>query len=825
MYTHHPAWIMPSLARIARRVIVEDFAADLRNGIRQLRASPAFTGATLLTMALGVGATTAMFGIEHTLTAPSVEVAQSATLVHVGQGAVGDCAACGTIARGTFIDVRNSSRTLADFALVAPWRAILRGAQRTEIVSGAQVTPGFFSMLGIRALIGRTITRADSVDGARDIVVLSEPFWIARFGGDSAIVGRTITLDGRARTVLGVVPRRMAFPENVQVWSPLAFEPGDAANHVLAGDDAFARLRPGVSLAGARAELAVTGRRIVAANDAGMRGLAIDLESFQKWETPNAEDDIPLFVAVGMVLCVACVNLAGLLLARLTARRREIAVRAALGATRGRLARQLLTETLLLTALSGVLGAVVAAAGIRLVRDGMPAFVSEALPRWRTMHLDATALAIALGTSVLTGLVIALWPAMQAAGPQLVETVKNGSRGASGGGSVSRLRRALIVVELALAIVLLSAAGLLARSARNLHRARPGFRADHVLTFRVTAPATSASGERSPQWDHLAAALSMLPDAVRVGAVVGGPYARGAATSAFVVDGNAPVPSARRPIARMTSADPAFFATLEVPIRRGRAFQPTDRDSMPRVAVIDERLAHTVFGASDPLGRSLVIDSVSWRIVGIAAETAPTVRRGFGPRIAGEIYRPLAQVPSRMVQYVVRTRSDPLRLARDAARIVSGVDRDLAVTNVSTLAAAAEDASAPDRVLADAMIGFALAAVLISMIGLYGVVSYLVEQRMREFGIRRALGADAASLFALVLGESGRLTAIGAALGLAGALGAGRVVSAVLVDESAADPLTLGTVIVVMAAIALASTYPPARRAARADPMQALRQE
>jgi putative ABC transport system permease protein len=349
---------------------------DLRHARRQLAASRAFTVTTIFTLALGIGATTIMFGIERTLTDVHLEVANPATLVHVGQAAQGACAACGALATGNVRALQQSARTFARFAFATRWSAILRGDARGELLIGARVSSGFFNTICVRPLLGRVFSQADSAEGHANVVMLGESFWRGRLGGDSAVVGRTLVIDGAPRLVVGIVPKGAVLPERTEVWAPLVVDQTADANRTVGDGEAFARLAAGTTLDAARAEIRTIGARLVAQHPADLRGVSFDAERFSEWETPPRADDIPLFVVVYMVLGVACLNLAGLLLARLTARRKEIAIRVALGASRPRIVRQLLTETTLLTLIGGVAGAGIAAIGIRLVRDLMPAFVS-----------------------------------------------------------------------------------------------------------------------------------------------------------------------------------------------------------------------------------------------------------------------------------------------------------------------------------------------------------------------------------------------------------------------------------------------------------------
>jgi putative ABC transport system permease protein len=816
-----------AVATQTRGLMFSQVREDLRHARRQFAGSRAFTVTTIFTLALGIGATTMMFGIERTLTDVHLDVASPATLVHIGQGANGTCAACGALATGNFTTLQASTHGLAAFAFATPWRAILRGDERGELLAGARVSSGFFSTLGVRPLLGRVFSPADSAEGHANIVMLAESFWRGRLGGDSAVVGRRLVMDGTPRVVVGIVPKGAVLPQGTEVWAPLIVEPIAAANHATGDGDAFARLSAEMTLDAARADIRTIGARLVARYPADLHGVSFDAERFSDWETPSRADDIPLFVVVYMVLGVACLNLAGLLLARLTARRKEIAIRAALGASRPRLVRQLLTETTLLTLIGGAAGAGIAAVGIRLVRDLMPAFVSEAVPRWHDLHLDGQAFALALVTSALTGVAIGLLPALRFTRGGVVEDLKLDSRSASAGGKVSRTRRGLVVAEIALTVVLLGSAGLLARSVANQRAAHDGFRSENALTFRVTAPPSviGHAASDSLYWVRLAQRLAGLPNVIGVSPALGLPYSPAAPTEAFAVAGRPAAVHGQESTSRIVVAGPGYFSTLGISIRAGRSFDASDRGDAPHVAIIDERVARIVFGTTAPIGQTLVIDKVPWRIVGVAAETRPNARRQLAVTTLGEIYLPLAQRPTTVLQFVVRTRGQPLQLARDAMATVHEFDRDLAVTQVQTFAALVDNALAPYRVFTGVMIGFAMAALTIALIGLYGIVSFVVAQRTREFGIRRALGAETAGLFRLVLGESAVLAAIGVGIGVLGALGAGRVMRVALVDVSAGDPVTLGATVVVMMLVAVGAAYGPARRAARVDPMVVLRDE
>jgi predicted permease len=458
----------------------------------------------------------------------------------------------------------------------------------------------------------------------------------------------------------------------------------------------------------------------------------------------------------------------------------------------------------------------------------MPGFVVELLPNWTAMRMDVPSLLVALGTGALTGFVIGLWPAWRFGRPTLVNVLKDGARSATSAGGASRTRRALVVAEVAFAIVLLAAAGLLARTLRNLHSVQPGFRADHLLTFRVTGP-PHLQGDSTPvdslKFERLARLLDRVPAVVRAAPVYGAPYTHSASTNGFGIRATESDKPGHGLSVQMVPAGVDYFSTLEIPITRGRPFTEADRPDAARVAIIDETVARQFFKELDPIGQYIKIDSLYWQVVGIAGDTRYGARNRKPATYPGEIYRPIAQWPWRQAQFVVRTHGNPLDVAPALQGVVRDFDRDLAVTRIQTMSSVITEDVAPDRLISGMMLGFAGAAMLIAAIGLYGVISYGVAQRVREFGIRRALGAESSALVSLVLGQGVRLAGTGALLGVIGAVATTRLMRSVLYGVSPGDPLTLGGVVVTMCIVGLAASYLPARRASLADPMVSLREE
>jgi putative ABC transport system permease protein len=806
---------------------LDHLTQDVRYAARQLAASPAFSGAVVLTLALGIGATTTLYTLNTTFSGDPNPLPHESQLVHVAQG-TGGCNACWRITKGNYITIRDESRTLAGVSLISDWGAILRGPEHGEAIDGSRVTPGYFETLGVSAMLGRTFSAADTSSDRRNVVVLSEPFWRTQFGADSSVVGRTIVLDAAPYQIIGVVAKPLVFPRNTALWAPLMLTAADAEDRSWTDHNAVATLRPGVWLPQARAELAAIGARVAAAYPTAMRNWTFDAMPFAAWRTTGGGDQVRMLgISVSLLLLMACINLAGLLIARLTVRRRELAVRAAMGADASRIARQLLTETIALTVIGGGLGGALAAGVVRAVRVGMPPFIREAVPGWDALHVDWRAFVVALATGAVTGVVIGVWPAVRFAKISLVDVLKDGAPSTSASGGVSKTRRALVVAQTAFAIVLLAAAGLLARSLRNLSAVEPGFRVDHVLTLRVSAPPRppgSTEPVDSLRFDRLANAFTVLPGVTNAAAVFGLPYGQMASTQGFTIDGRTG-DAAREVSVQMVSVTPDYFATLQIPIVRGRVFTSADHSGAPRVTIIDQTVARRHFRDENPVGRAIVIDSLPWTIVGVAGDVHNNARGSHVSLNAGEVYRPSAQAPRRWMQVILRTRADPSTVAQDVIRTLGAFSTDLAATRIEPMEQLVDDGTALDKALAAMVTGFAAAAVLITAVGLYALISYGVATRTREFGIRRALGAESSAIAALVLGQGLRLAAVGAVVGVAGALAVMRLLRSLLFGVSPADPLTLGAVVALMCGVGIASAYVPARRAVRVDPMTCLREE
>ena len=791
--------------------VMKGFAKDLAYATRTLRASPGFAIATVVTLGLGIGASLMVHGYGRLARPGPRGLEDPGRLVALGEGQPG-CPRCLSLSSGDFGALRDRARSFEQMSLFEEWEPTLRGTDTGELLDGLRVTPEIFNTLGTRPLLGRLFVTDDGTPGNDRVVVIGEHAWRSRLGGDSTVIGRTVILDRMPFTVVGVVSGGLVFPDAgdpAEVWAPMAWSPETASDRTNRGYQVVARLREGATVQAASAELAILSRP--AAGEAP--GITGD-PTYRA--TPLLEEDMfgsvpPMLVAaVGLVLLITWTNLAGLLVARLSARRGELTVRLALGAAPMRIVRQLLAEATLLAGLGSLCAVGVAFAGARILLGA-------------TQPLDLRAMGLVLSLGLISGMAVSAWPAFRFARPRGASRLSNTSRTATGGVETDRARGALIVAEVALATVLLSATALLARSFQNVHQIEPGFNADRVLALRVWDPPPDPGAEPpSERVDRLIETLQALPGVVRAGGVLGLPFGLGAPTRDFELEGHPVLEPVARHRARMQAATPDYFASLEVPLLRGRSFSHADGADAPRVVILNQAAATRFFPDQDPIGRGVLMDGVRWEIVGVVG----TVFDGDQEQLSTpEIYRPMRQWPRSSVWIAMRTRGVPAALGPEVRAAVREFDPDIAITNMLTMDALRASSMSAEGGLLRVMTGFALAAILMSAVGLYGLVSYSVSQRTREFGVRKALGAPTAAVLRLVLAQGLRLTAGGAAIGIAGAVLTLRAMRSLLFGVSPADPLTLGAVVAAVCGVSLLATYMPAKRATRVDAITSLSSE
>jgi predicted permease len=794
---------------------------DLRFAARTLRRNIGFTTAAVLTLALGIGANAAIFSVVNAVLLRPLPYADADRLAMVwgwydGFGKT-------TTSLPDFRDLRERTKAFSQLAARHGTVFNLTGQGEPEQLQADRVTANFFPMLGVRPMLGRAfLPDEERVGGNDDVVVLSYGLWQRRFGGEPGIVGRTLQLSGRPYTVVGVAPRDFRFMSDVDLWAPLR---ADTAGHRRAEYlTVLGRLAPGATVEGATADIAGIFAQLATEYPETNGSIRSRVIGMREDLVGDVRPALLVFSgAVALVLLIACANVANLLLARASAREREMAVRAAIGAGRGRIVRQLLTESLLIAALGAGLGLALAAVGL----DALRAMNAELLPRFQEVHIDAMAVGFALLLALGTGLLFGLAPALRLSANALGGALREGTRSAAGGAAL-RLRNALVLAEVALALVLLVGAGLLLRSFQQLNRVDLGFQPAQLLTYRVVLPTAKydSAALLPPVYDEIAQRTRAIPG-VRSAAVAGDLPMNGSGYLSFAIDGRVPPPDAMEDV-QPFAVSPDYFATLGIPLRSGRLFTASDAPGAPPVALVNEEMVRRYFDGRDPIGRRVTFgdpadsSSVWWTVVGVVGDVA---QEGVTAKPYAQLYRPLAQSPRRGVFVVARTTVAPMAVASGARAALEAVDPELPLTSLMTMEERIGENLLRPRVNTLLLAVFAGIALALAAIGIYGVISYAVAQRTREIGIRMALGATAGDVKRLVVRQGMTPALLGVALGAVGALAATRLMASLLYGVTATDPLTFVVVALFLGAIALLAAYVPARRATRVEPVTALREE
>jgi putative ABC transport system permease protein len=732
------------------------------------------------------------------------------------------------IAPATFAAYRDETGVFAEIGAATDLLVNITGGGEPEAVIGYRFSDEVFKALAVPPALGRTFLPEEDRPGHDRVAVISHKLWQRRYAGDPGLVGRSVTLNGRDHVVVGVMPAD--FPSGpVEVWTPLALDPAQAADHERRFLRVFARLKPGVTLGDATAALARVARRLEQErpqDHAGWTALAEPITERMVRDIRPAL--LVLMAAVGLVLLIACANVANLLLVRAAARERETAVRVALGAGRGRIVRQWLAESLLICAVGGAAGILLAYWGVDLLLALFPRHLGNvAIPRLEAIHIDARVLGFGLLLTLGTALVFGLVPALRSAGADPVDHLREGGRGGEGPRR-GRVRRALVVTEVALALVLASGAALMVRSFARLQEGRLGFDPENVLTFRVMLPEERYDEARQRAFvDDVVARITRLPGVQTAGAATFLPLSGWGGQRAFAVDG-APAPApGQEPSADFRTVAGDFLGALRTPLIQGRGFTARDREDAPLVAIVNQAFARR-FLPGGALGRRIDMRIVTsdvprWReVVGVAADLR---HRGLAEEVRPEVFVPFRQEPLPLIGFAVRTAGDPLALAGAARREVWAVDPDQPVSYVLALETMAAESLTLRRASMLVLVFFAATALALAALGLYGVMAHVVAQRTHEIGVRMALGAERARVMRMVVGQGLRLAGAGLALGLVGSLALTRVLSSMLFGVSPTDPATLATAALLLAATALVASAIPARRATRVDPMVALRYE
>ncbi|HEV2803543.1 MAG TPA: ABC transporter permease [Chthoniobacterales bacterium] len=797
---------------------------EIRYALRQLMKAPSFTAVAIITLALGIGACTAIFSVVNTVLLRPLDNPDPERIVIIRETQLPQFPEF-SVSPPNYLDWEKQTKSYEHLAAYAGATLNMTGDGEPQRLTAIKATAHYFEVMGIKPVLGRMLLPEEDAPGKNHVVVLSYGFWQRVFGGARDIVGKTIQLNGEPYNVVGVGPAGFSVSSKLDVWTPMAFKPEETANDARGGHyiNVVGRLKPGVSVAQARAELTVIADQLAKQYPDPQKGWGIFMMPLQDYLVRDVKPVLyTLLGAVGCVLLIACANLANLLLARATARHREISIRAALGAGRGRLIRQLLTESVVLALCGGAAGVLLARWGL----DALLALAPTSLPRITEIHLDSGVLFFSLALSVVTGLVFGIAPAWLAARTDMNEALKQGSRGSTEGGARGRLRSALVVVEVTLALVLLGGAGLLARSFIQLAKVDPGFNPENATLMRLTVPERKYK-EKEQQTAFANALLERvknLPGVQAVGITHSMPLV-GDYVLGFNIEGRPAVDPADLPSTNYYAITPDYFRAMGIRLVRGRVFTAQDDAKAPRVAIINETMARQFFPNEDPIGKRINITNGpdTWReIVGIVGDIK---QYGVDKATSAQSYEPFAQVPFTSFNVVIRTKGSPAGLLGSLRPAVYAVDKDQPVGIIRPLEEIMADSIARQRFAMMLLTVFSGVALVIAAVGIYGVMAYNVVQRTGEFGIRMALGAQQRDVLRLVLTQGGKLIGLGLLIGLIATLAASRAMGSMLFNTSAYDPLTLATITVVLAAVALVACFFPANRATKVNPIEALRAE
>ena len=798
---------------------------DMRYGLRTLLAKPGFTLVAVVTLALGIGATSTIFSFVNGILLRPLPYQDSERLVLIDETAVKRGMSSAGVSFPNFVDWREQNGVFAGVAAYDDRSfALTGGGGEPEQLSGGIVSANTFELLGVRPMLGRTFRSDEDGPDQSDVVILSHGLWERRYGANSSVVGQTIVVNNRAREVVGVMPLGFKFPETAELWIPLTPEvKGWTRNDH--GISAVGRLKPGMSLEQAQADMSAVARRIEEQNPVTNEGMGVNLIPLRDGLVGGYRKALLLLLGVvGLVLAVACANVANLLLARASARQRELAVRAALGASRWRVFRQLLTESLLLGVTGGALGLLLAMWGLDLLLAAIPID----LPFWMKFTLDWRVLGFAAGTALLTSLIFGVAPALQASRVDINETLKEGGRGGAGA-SRHRLRRALVIVEVALSLILLISAGLMMRSFLRLQQVNPGLNAENVLTLRVSLPNAKydVPEKRQDFFKQLLERTRALPGVQSAGAISYLPLSGGGWGRSITIEDHPVVSVGQAPSINHCVITPDYFRAMGITLLTGRDFTEADSRDAAKVTIIDERLAREYWPNESPLGKRVRFgppeDNEPWHtIVGVVGEVK---HESLNLTQRKSVYLPHAQVSIGGMALVVRTRANPESLAAAVRSQVKELDPNQPVTAVSTMSEVVSRSVWQPRLYAILFGVFAAVALLLASVGIYGVMSYAVTQRTHEIGIRMALGAQRGDVLRLVIGQGMWLALVGIGIGVLASLGLTRLMQSLLFGVGATDPGTFAGVAALLTAAALIACYIPARRATKVDPMIALRYE
>ena len=796
---------------------------DLRYAVRLLLRTPGFTLVAVLTLALGIGANTAIFTVVNAIVLKPLPYPAADRLVMIWQDLR---ARSGPedewLTPGNYADLRQAKDVVSDIAVMSGWRPALTGMGDVEPIPGEQVSHEYFRVLGVSPALGRNFTPQDDVPNAPRVVIVSDGFWRTRFGGDSSAIGRVIALGGEPHQVIGVMPRafRPVLLGMSEIWRPLRLNTANPSRGAIVLRS-VARLPEHVPLERAQAAAATLSKQLETTYPQYNEKMVFNVMPLHDRVVGNVRPALLALVgAVGFVLLIACANIANLLLARGSARGRELAVRAALGAARGRVVRQLLTESVLLAAVGGLAGVLF---GV-WATDGLLSLAPDSLPRLNEVRLEPRVLAYASAITLLTGVIFGLGPAIQSARAGVTQSLKDGTRGSTGVGGRA-MRRVLIGVEVALALILLTGGGLLLRGFIDLQRMDLGFRPDNILVGFVNPPRTTYTtpASRIAFFDQVLEKASALPGVQQAALSSIIPLGGGDNDTSFSIEGRPePRTQSETPVTWYRRISAGYFDVMGITLKAGHAFAA--REAAPSV-VINEAFVKKYFPNEEPLGKRLRFnpDMPAFTIIGVVADVK--VAGALEPESRVESYVPYWQLPDTGTAVVLKTAGSPTPLAAPLRQAVLTIDRNVPVSNIEPLADIVRDSIDQPRFVMGLAGTFAVLALALAAIGIYGVMAYIVSQRTTEFGVRMALGAERREVFRLVLRDALQLTLAGVVVGIAGSLLLSRSLGALNYGIPGADPMTLAATSTALVLVAVVASLVPARRATSVDPIEALRAE
>jgi putative ABC transport system permease protein len=802
----------------------------MRYAARMLLKRPGVTLVAALAMALGIGANTTIFSTVHALILKPFSFARQEQLAVVWEQNLAVGSVRGAVAPGNFIDWREQNQTCEQLVAIEQYNFDLADGDQPERFAGYRVTAGFFDALSATAAYGRTFLPEEYEAGHENVVALKHSFWQERFGADPRIVGRTLAINGKSFTVVGVMPPEFNYPyRGGQMWTPLVFNHMQRTDRRWHNLEVMGLLKPGVGIEQAQADLGEIARRAQTEfpeTNSGRSAFVVSLTADAVRGTAVA---MPALIGAAIfVLLIACVNVANLLLARAATRQKEVAVRMALGATRGRIIRQLLTESVLLAGLGGALGLLISVWAIEGLARGIPEDFARFIPGWNHFGLNRAAFAFTFMVSVLAGLLFGLAPAWQAAKTNLSEALKDGGKATTGAGARPRLQNAFVVTEIALSLVLLISAGLLMRSFVELLRSDLGISPENVLALEVALPRDGYKQEsqRRDFYDQLLRRVESMPGVAEAGAVSAVPISgRGNNSVAFQIAGRPAFPKGQEPYVQYRVATPGYFKAIGTALSRGRLFTSREDATAARVVLVNETMAKRFFPGQEPIGQGLKLGPNENEVMEIIGVVADVKNDDLEEQADATLYVPYAQNPLWTMNLIIHADQEPTTLAAAVRSQVGALDRALPVSNVKTLSRMLDERLSPKRLMTWMLGIFAAVALLLAAMGIFAVMSYSVAQRTHEIGVRLAMGAQTSDVLRLVLLQGLKLTLMGLVIGLAGAFAMTRALSFFLFGVTATDPLTFVAVSLLLVGVALVACYIPARRATKVDPMIALRYE